>query len=313
MTRRSVIDVGTNSVKVLVADVSGGVVTPLWETSEQTRLGRGFYDSHRLQAEPVAATARAVARFASEARNRGASRIRVVATSAARDAVNRDELLDAIRQVAALETEVISGELEAEWGFAGVGSSPELAGRRLMVIDVGGGSTELILGEGGHVVYRRSFPLGSVRLHERFPISDPPTPAELDAVREWMGTFLEVEVGPELRAVMNGFGQPERVLGVGGTTAILALMQAGTDQFDRDLVEQTRFPISSLSGWVESMWAETLEQRRRHRGLPPERADVILFGAVIYEALLVRFGWNELGVSTRGLRFGAMLEVETHA
>jgi exopolyphosphatase/guanosine-5'-triphosphate,3'-diphosphate pyrophosphatase len=313
MTRRSVIDVGTNSVKVLVADVSGGVVTPLWETSEQTRLGRGFYDSHRLQAEPVAATARAVARFAFEARNRGASRIRVVATSAARDAVNRDELLDAIRQVAALETEVISGELEAEWGFAGVGSSPELAGRRLMVIDVGGGSTELILGEGGHVVYRRSFALGSVRLHERFPISDPPTPAELDAVREWIGTFLEVEVGPELRAVMNGFGQPERVLGVGGTTAILALMQAGTDQFDRDLVEQTRFPISSLSGWVESMWSETLEQRRRHRGLPPERADVILFGAVIYEALLVRFGWNELGVSTRGLRFGAMLEVETHA
>ncbi len=308
MARRAVIDVGTNSVKVLVADISGGSVIPVWETGQQTRLGRGFYESHRLQPEPIAATAEVVARFARHAGEHGAEQVRVVATSAVRDAVNREELIGAILQASGLLTEVITGDAEAHWGFLGVTTDPDLVGRRLLIVDVGGGSTELILGMAGRVAYRRSFPLGSVRLHERFPTGDPPAREELVRVRTWLRDFLDAEIAEGLGGAMTEFGRPERVLGVGGTTAILALMQAGVDGFDRGLVERARFPMSILREWVEALWVETLEERRRRRGLPPERADVIPFGAVIYEALMERFELGELGVSTRGLRFGALLE-----
>jgi len=307
MARRSVIDVGTNSVKVLVADVVAGVVMPVWETSEQTRLGRGFYETHRLQAEPIALTAAAVARFSAGARERGAVSVRVVATSAARDADNRAELLAAIQQASGLVTEVISGEVEAEWGFRGVMTDPGYVGRPVLIIDVGGGSTEFILGVGGRLVFRESFKLGSVRLHERFPPSDPPASEELPRLRAWLDGFLAESVLPGLGTAMQETSRPERVVGVGGTTAILALMEAGSGTFDRALVESAEFGRDRLSEVLETLWSEPLAARRTRPGLPPERADVILFGVAIYDAVLRVFGFGSLGVSTRGLRYAAML------
>src|SRR5581483_1703046 len=163
-TRRAVIDVGTNSVKLLVADVSGQDVRPVWEDSKQTRLGSGFYETHRLQPGPIASTARAVALFAGLARECKAVAIRVVATSAARDAVNVADLVSAIEGESGLKVEIISGEQEAEWVFHGATTDPELARQPLLLLDVGGGSTEFIVGQGEHKHFRHSFPLGTVRL-----------------------------------------------------------------------------------------------------------------------------------------------------
>lgn len=301
-------------MKVLVADVeeSTGVVHPVWETSEQTRLGRGFYETHRLQQEPIAATAAAVRRFAEEARRWGAKRFRVLATSAARDAENGAELVEGIRAASGLVTEVISGEKEAELGFRGVMTDAGHAARRILILDVGGGSTEFILGSGSGLAYRRSHRLGSVRLQERFSPGDPPGPGELDGVRGWLDGFLRREVAPELEEAMGKAGRPERVVGVGGTTSILALMAAGVGSFDRAVVEGARFDVRTLTGTVEALWSEPLAVRRCRVGLPPERADVILFGTAIYEAVLRVFGFGVLGVSTRGLRFAAMLEGMQH-
>src|SRR3974390_3543868 len=118
--RRAVIDVGTNSVKLLVAEVAGRDVRPVWDDSKQTRLGGGFYETHRLHAESIAKTTDAVARFADGARARSASPIRVIATSAARDAGNPGELTSAITPASGLKVEIISGDSEAEWAFQGV-------------------------------------------------------------------------------------------------------------------------------------------------------------------------------------------------
>src|SRR5262249_29970487 len=137
--RRAVIDVGTNSVKLLVADVQGREVHPVWEESAQTRLGRGFYQSHHLQPETVAQTAAAVAAFAAKAREMQAQVPRVIATSAARDALNAGELTGAIESAAGLPVEIISGEREAEWAFRGVTTDAELSGKPLLLLDVGGG------------------------------------------------------------------------------------------------------------------------------------------------------------------------------
>ena len=174
--RRAVIDVGTNSVKVLVADVTGREVRPLWEESKQTRLGQGFYPAHVLQPGPIASSSKAVAEFAAKAAEFGASPPRVIATSAARDAVNRTELTTAIRNACGLSVRVISGDEEAGYVFLGVASDPVLAQEPLLLLDVGGGSTEFILGQGDEKYFSQSFPLGTVRLVEQVPHDDPPVP-----------------------------------------------------------------------------------------------------------------------------------------
>jgi len=181
--RRAVIDVGTNSVKLLVADVSGREVQPVWEESKQTRLGRGFYETHRLQPDAIDATGKAVAQFSETAGKHQANSVRVIATSAARDAVNADELSSAIERASGLKMEIVSGEQEADWVFQGVTTDPTLAGpagQMLLLLDVGGGSTELILGLGEQICFRQSFPLGTVRLLEKYPPSDPPAAGEDD-------------------------------------------------------------------------------------------------------------------------------------
>ncbi|MEI9960350.1 MAG: hypothetical protein WDM76_04225 [Limisphaerales bacterium] len=172
-TRRAVIDVGTNSVKLLVADVSGREVHPVIEESRQTRLGKGFYETHQLQPEPIARTAEAVAEFAKVAHEKNAASVRVIATSAARDAVNPRDLTNAIERASGLKTDIISGAREAEWAFQGVATDAELSSQPLLLLDVGGGSTEFILGLGQKKHFAHSFPLGTVRLMEKFPHSDP--------------------------------------------------------------------------------------------------------------------------------------------
>lgn len=307
MTRRAIIDVGTNSVKVLLAEVDGHDVTPLWETSEQTRLGRGFYETHQLQSSAIQATAAAVARFAVTARERGAESVRVIATSAARDAINRLELLDAIQSIAGLTTEVISGETEADWAFAGVASTPGWSADRILVLDVGGGSTEFILGVGGHAEFRTSLKLGSVRILEQLQPGDAPTPDALARCRTTLDAFLQREIAPSLGTALAQGGIPTRIVGVGGSTALLALIHLGRREFDRDLIEATRFTPTELSSLVEKLWSLPIDQRRQLPGLPPERADVILTGAAIYEAILRTFALPHLGVSLRGLRFAALI------
>ncbi|HMO63627.1 MAG TPA: diol dehydratase reactivase ATPase-like domain-containing protein [Verrucomicrobiota bacterium] len=153
---RAVVDVGTNSVKLLVARVRGAEVIPVFERAEQTRLGRGFYEDHRLRPEAVRHTAQAVAGFVHRARELGASAIRVLATSAVRDAVNSAELTDALSAATGLPVEVISGEVEAAMAFRGVCTDPGLAGRPLLVMDLGGGSTEFIVGRDGAMSWSSS-------------------------------------------------------------------------------------------------------------------------------------------------------------
>ena len=158
-----------------MADVRGRDVQPVHEESRQTRLGKGFYQTHRLQPETIAHTAEAVWEFAKIAREKNADSIRVIATSAARDAVNPMDLTGSIFRASGLKTEIISGAREAEWAFRGVTTDPELARQPLLLLDVGGGSTEFILGHGEEKSFAHSFPLGTVRLMEKFPHSDPPT------------------------------------------------------------------------------------------------------------------------------------------
>ena len=312
--RRAVIDIGTNSVKLLVAEVNGGEVCPLCEDSKQTRLGQGFYTTHRLQRDPVAKTAQAVAQFARTARGWRAKSIRVVATSAARDSKNPELLLNAVKRASGLEVEIISGEQEADWAFHGVTTDKRLAKHPLLLLDVGGGSTEFILGHGEHKHFRHSFALGTVRLLEKIPHSDPPKKSELAAVRKWLQRFLRTHVkpklGPELRseAKLDPKHGMVQLVGTGGTAGILSKMELKMAGFDRARIERRLLSLARVRARARQLWALPVAQRKGLPGLPPKRADVILMGALIYEAVMEEFGFNVLRVSTRGLRFAAVLE-----
>ena len=310
VVRRAVIDVGTNSVKLLVADVDGRTVRPVHEESRQTRLGRGFYKARRLQPEAVAYTAEAVWEFAEIARERNADSIRVVATSAARDAVNPADLTETIYRASGLETEIISGAREAEWVFQGVTTDPELARHPLLLLDVGGGSTEFILGGRGKIRFAHSFPLGTVRLMEQFPHRDPPTRGEFIRCRDWLKHFLQVEVRPQLAPALDSAKASGRtwLVGTGGTTSILARMEKKLDRFDRDQIERTNLNFGRIVSHRKKLWRLPLARRKEITGLPKLRADVILTGVLIYEAVMAEFGFKQLRVSTRGLRFAAVMD-----
>jgi len=310
MPRHAVIDIGTNSVKLLVADVEGHNVHPVQESAEQTRLGRGFYDTHLLQPEAIAATGKAVGGFASLAHELGAVSIRVFATSAARDAKNSESLKRAVQVASGLNMEIISGEQEAEWAFRGASTDPNLSTQPILLLDVGGGSTEFILGHGEHKHFRQSFPIGSVRLMEALPHSDPPKPKELSDCRQWLGEFLRVRVAPHLElAIARERCVGELLLvGTGGTASILAGMEHQLNKFDRNKIDGVSLSLECVRHWVSHLWSLPLAKRREVPGLPPLRADVILTGAPIYEAVMACLRFTNLRVTTRGLRFAAVME-----
>ncbi|HWN95213.1 MAG TPA: hypothetical protein VNT99_09280 [Methylomirabilota bacterium] len=306
--RRAVIDVGTNSVKLLVADVQGHSVVPIFEESEQTRLGRGFYETHHLQRDAIAHTASVAAQFAEIARANDAVSLRVIATSAARDARNQQELLDAIKTASGLDVEVISGAQEADLVYRGVRSDPNLASQRLLILDVGGGSSEFMIGESEHPEFTHSFPLGSVRLLEYLRPSDPPAPVELLQCRAHLRAFFAEHVHKILDPALVKERVRVRLIGTGGAATILARMEYALDKYRRDEIEGAVITLASVRNWMQKLWSMPLAERRTITGLPKKRADVILTGMAIYEAVLQECGFTELRASTRGLRFAAVMD-----
>jgi exopolyphosphatase / guanosine-5'-triphosphate,3'-diphosphate pyrophosphatase len=306
---RAVIDIGTNSIKLLVAELRGGTIHPLLEQSEQTRLGAGFYETHELQPQAISLTAQAVQRFVEAAAQWAPERIRIIATSAVRDAVNQSALIDAVTRAAQLPVEVISGEQEAEWVFAGVRSDPQLRNVPLLILDVGGGSTEFILGENDVPYYRNSFRLGTVRLLEQFPVSDPPTPAEWHACCAWLRDFIRAEIAPPLQPQLQRYPQGRvQLVGTGGTTTILGRIQLQLHSFERELLENALLARPQILEHEQRLWSLALAERRKIIGLPSRRADVILTGTSIFARVMEEFGFETLRVSTRGLRFAALLD-----
>jgi exopolyphosphatase/guanosine-5'-triphosphate,3'-diphosphate pyrophosphatase len=309
--RAAVIDVGTNSVKLLVADLDSEI-RPVLETGIQTRLGQGLYPNRQLQPEAIARTASAVRLLAERARQTGASRLKVFATSAAREALNQEQLVQALQAAAQAPVEIISGTQEAEWAFHGVRTHPQWAAEPIVLVEVGGGSTQFLIGQSDQIHFRRSYPLGAVRLWEQLSISDPPCPAELATARRQVAEFLESHVQePVQRALTLETVWHERhhaplPVAVGGTATVLARMELQSDSYDRNLIESVHLTRARIEARVQQLWSLSLAERRQLPGLPSERADLILTGAVIYEQIMHVLGLEAWRVSTRGLRFAAI-------
>ncbi len=299
MSRFATIDVGTNTVLLLVAERGeGGSFTAVDERMELTRLGRGVDRTRRLDPASVDATIAALRSFADAAREAGAQDLVVTATSAARDAENGASFFERGAEAAGVPIEVISGDREAELTYASArhdfgGASP------LAVTDIGGGSTELVYGSGDAISFRHSFDVGSVRLTERWLSSDPPAPRELDALRRDLAQVLAAAPPPPPGASL---------VGIAGTVTTLCALHLGLSAYDGALVHGARLGRDEVFALAHRLGALPLADRLQIPGLPPQRADVIVAGAELLSALMEHLGFDEVIVSDRGIRWGLLYQ-----
>lgn len=295
--RRGAIDVGTHSVRLLVAEVEGGSVRPVLRRLEVTKLGEDLDRSRVLLPQAIGRTVRAVREFWQLARQHTPDVV-VVGTSAVREAANRSTL---VRDLHPIPLRVLSGEQEAELGYRGVRAGlPDLPDPLLMV-DVGGGSTELVLGSQDRGLNKVSLPVGSVRLTERYLHGDPPAEVELEAARREVAELLR-----PYRQVLSG---ARAAVGVGGTVTSLAAIDLGLEPYDPDRVHGYRLAAERVVDLCRGLCSMASALRRRLPGLLPERAEVICGGALVVRTVLEAFRIPELVASESDLLWGAVLEL----
>lgn len=300
MNRYAAIDVGTNSVLLLVAErQADGRFTAVEERSEITRLGKGVDQTRTLSPEALETTLKVLERFAQEARDLGAKGIVATATSAARDATNGQVFLEGARARAGLEVEIISGDEEARLSFASAFS--DFGGERpLVVLDIGGGSTEFIYGGvTGELTFRRSFDVGSVRLTERQVKADPPAQAELEAIDVLLAqTFAGLPTPPA------GF----KMIGVAGTVTTLCAVARRVEPYDPTLIHGATLELEEIDAALTRLASLPTSLRKTVPGLQPKRADVIVAGGLIFRAAMHALKVTEVTVSDRGLRWGLLAD-----
>ena len=295
MTRRvAAIDLGTNSTRLLVADADDGRLKEVERLLAITRLGEGV-DTSRGLAEPAVARVDAqVGRYIDRARELGAETVLAIATSAVRDAANGGEFLAGLKRRHGIRTMLLAGEDEARMTFRGVTSARPLSGEAV-ICDIGGGSTELIAGDPQGVDYAVSLDMGCVRMSERFLRADPPTGEEIAALRRQVAEMLPTDV------------PAGELIGVAGTVTTLATIDLGLDEEIPERVDGHRLGRARVSAELERLAAIPLAERRRVRGLMPERAPTIVAGAAILVELMERLGADTLTVSERDILHGAAL------
>jgi exopolyphosphatase / guanosine-5'-triphosphate,3'-diphosphate pyrophosphatase len=297
------IDVGTNTTLLLVAEATSPTeVRVLDERAEITRLGRGIGKDGRLTREGIERTLAVLRDYAAIAAHHGAS-IRAVGTEALRRAPNATEFLAPVAGILGTPIEVIDGEREAALTFrAAVTSFPSIAARPIVVIDIGGGSTEVIVSEAGVVQSRVSLPLGSVRLTEKHIRHDPPRPDEI------AGLDAEIEAALEALPARASDGQVFELIGTAGTVTTLAAMAQGLTSYDPERVHGHRLARPSLEGQIARLAGSRQPEREQMAGLDPRRADVIFAGARILLAFVKRLEVRALVVNDRGIRWGLLYE-----
>ena len=300
MTRVAAVDLGTNSTRLLVADVEHGRIADVARETRVTRLGEGVDERRRLLPAPVARVRNVLTDYRRTAESLGAERTLAIATSAIRDAENGEAFLGEVEWSYGFATELLSGHDEALMMFRGVTSERRL-GKGTLILDVGGGSTELVAGEPDGVRWHDSLDIGSARLTERFLHSDPPTQDELDTCAAAMRALLAERVPDEIRSGTRS------AVGVAGTITSLAALALGLEEYDRDRVHGFELTTDALDEQLGRLAAVPVKVRRRLRPLDPERAPVIVAGVVIARATLLFFGVDVLEISERDILDGAAL------
>jgi exopolyphosphatase / guanosine-5'-triphosphate,3'-diphosphate pyrophosphatase len=300
--RVAVVDLGTNSTRLLVAAVEDGSVRELDRRTDVTRLGEGVDASGRLADSAIGRVTGVLEGYREAIDELGAGRAIGVATSAVRDADNGDEFRAMLSERFAVDVRVISGDEEARLTFAGATAARPAGETETMVIDIGGGSTEYVVGQPGSAPrFHTSTRLGSVRQTERHLGSDPPRAEELEALRDQAREIVEAAVPGELRSAA------EAGIAVAGTATSLAAIDLELDPYDPERTHGHRLGLEAAEGMLARLAAIPLPERREVTGLHPDRAPTIVAGAAILIESMRTFGLEEIEISEADLLHGAAL------
>jgi exopolyphosphatase / guanosine-5'-triphosphate,3'-diphosphate pyrophosphatase len=291
------LDVGSNTVLMVVAQRRpDGTVTTLDEMARITRLGRGVDRNGRLDPDSARATLDAIIEFAGRARVLGAEKICAAATAALRDAADGADFIDEVRRCTGISLEIISGETEARMSWLaavrGLGLDPAA---RLLIVDIGGGSTEFIRAEPDLPLDAVSLQIGSVRLTERHYHHDPPTPADIVALRATIDTAIDA---------LGWDYSPDVAVGIAGTVTTVCATSLGLERYDHAVVHGHRLARADIIRVLDLFGSMPTAERRLLPGVAEGRADVIYAGATILERIVERFGLAEVIVSDQGVRWG---------
>jgi exopolyphosphatase/guanosine-5'-triphosphate,3'-diphosphate pyrophosphatase len=299
--RLAALDVGTNSTRLLVADVEGGVIVA--EHAREmviTRLGKGVDRSGRFDPAALARTLDVLAGYAETCRRLGVERRRLVATSATRDAADRQVFRDAVGDLLGVEAEVLSGQAEAAAAYRG--ATHGLDGEQVtLVVDIGGGSTEFILGDGSAAKAMVSLDIGCVRLFERHLHSDPPAAAEVAALR--------ADVAGHLAKVADVLdpAAADRVVGVAGTVTTVTAIALGLEAYDPRRIHRQTLDAADIGAVAGKLAAMTVAERAAMPVMAKGREDVIAAGALLLDELVRRFGLRQVIASESDILDGVLL------
>jgi exopolyphosphatase/guanosine-5'-triphosphate,3'-diphosphate pyrophosphatase len=297
----AVVDLGSNSTRLLVANVDGGRVEQLERRSVVTRLGDGVDRSGRLAGDAIERVLDVLADYRELIDAHGADPVVAVATSAVRDSSNGDELQTALRDRFGIETRILSGDEEAKLTFLGA-TAARGGDATTLVIDIGGGSTELVIGKPGHDPdFHHSTQAGSVRQSERHLDSDPPSPDELDALRREVRGIIDDAVPRELRA------RVEVGIAVAGTATQLGAVEQGLEPYDPTRVDGHQLERSTCERLLDQLAAVPLSERREVRGLHPDRAPTIVAGTAILVEAIDAFELEAVEIAVADILHGAAL------
>jgi exopolyphosphatase/guanosine-5'-triphosphate,3'-diphosphate pyrophosphatase len=299
--RIAVVDIGTNSTRLLVAEVADGQIEEIERRTRVTRLGQGVDLSGNLATEGIEAVCQTIADYVEIYEGLGVTRVDAIATSAVRDAANGGAFIAELRERFELDARVLEGSEEALLTYRGAISGQAPSGP-LLVIDIGGGSTELIVGAGSEVGFHTSLQAGVVRQTERHLGSDPPTTAELEAlaadVLALLGDGLSEGPPPPV----------ESAIAVAGTPTSLAAIDLELDPYDSRRVHGHRMSLDSIQQMLSRLASLPLTQRRHVTGLDPDRAPTIVAGVVILIEVMRTFGLTEVTASEHDILYGAALQ-----
>jgi exopolyphosphatase/guanosine-5'-triphosphate,3'-diphosphate pyrophosphatase len=296
--RVGVVDLGTNSTRLLVADVEDGAVREVDRRLVITRLGEGVDSRRKLLPTALARVRNVLVDYRRAAEGQGAERVLTLATSAVRDAENGEAFLGEIEWSYGFATRLLSGHDEALMTFRGVTAERDVT-EGTLVFDVGGGSTEYVLGGPGGVSFHVSLDLGCVRLTERFLAGDPPTAAEIASARDAVRSLLGERIPDTVR--------PAHAIGVAGTVTTLGTLHLGLDAEDPERLHGHRIPRAWIEEELERFAGATVEELRARPGIHRDRAPVLTAGVIVVAETLAYFDLPELEVSERDILHGGAL------
>ncbi len=300
MKRYAAIDIGANTILLLIAQQTPeGLLQTVLDLETTTRLGEGLVRNRKINPHTMQESIDVIDRFLSLCRDMGVTKVVAIGTSSLREATNRSEFLRRVRGRCGLEIEIISGQEEARLSYLAVVKDQKWSSGPLVVIDIGGGSTEWIYGDSVGEVRVFSLNIGSVTVTEQFLTSDPVEEGEYQAMASHVGKALTNI--PPLKGNIP-------LVGIGGTITTLFSVQQGLKEFDPSRIHYGLLKLKDIEGQIEQFKNLPLKERKAIVGLPPERADVIIAGATILFHSLLRLGSNQIWVSCHGLRYGILFE-----